>query len=177
MCYGLRKIRNITWRKSYRRLRISRLLQREDIKFDIINLEKEEVLAINFLEYYRNIGNFEDIKDLIEKFNLCLIKSKKIIKIKYLDTILDIDDSDDLITGIFNKDFTKLLRYKFDAINAIPISDLMEKLVPLITKNFDNITITYRNSLIRSLYRGMFSENPEFEEFLINLVKSKTKFV
>ena len=167
-------------------LKLIEILQEINIKFDIINLdqvcnfEKSNILIIDFLTYYRNISHYEKIYHFIGnsyKLNIYLIKSEKITRMGDLDTILDTDDSNDLITEIFNEDFSKLFYHVDHMIGMIPIPDLMKEFAPIFSKYLYSLPIPYRVGIIRSLNRGLFSENPEFEEFLINLVRNGTKIV
>lgn len=167
-------------------LKLIEILQEMNIKFDIINLdqvcnfEKSNILIIDFLTYYRNINHVEEIYYFIKgnyKLDIYLTKSGKIIRMGDLDTILDTDDSNDLITEIFNEDFSKLFYNVDHMIGMIPIPDLMKEFAPIFSKYLYSLPIPYRVGIIRSLNRGLFSENPEFEEFLINLVRNGTKIV
>lgn len=167
-------------------LKLIEILQEMNIKFDIINLdqvcnfEKSNILIIDFLTYYRNINHVEKIYHFISnsyKLNIYLIKFEKITRMGDLNTILDIDDSNDLITEIFNEDFSKLFYNVDHMIGMIPIPDLMKEFAPIFSKYLYSLPIPYRAGIIRYLNRGLFSENPEFEEFLINLVKNGTKIV
>lgn len=167
-------------------LKLIEILQEMNIKFDIIsldqvcNFEKSNILIIDFLTYYRNISHYKKIYHFIGnsyKLNIYLIKSEKITRMGDLNTILDIDDSNDLITEIFNEDFSKLFYNVDHMIGMIPIPDLMKEFAPIFSKYLYSLPIPYRVGIIRSLNRGLFSENPEFEEFLINLVRDGTKIV
>lgn len=167
-------------------LKLIEILQEMNIKFDIINLdqacnfEKSNILIIDFLTYYRNISHYEKIYYFIGnsyKLNIYLIKSEKITRMGDLNTILDIDNSNDLITEIFNEDFSKLFYHVDHMIGMIPIPNLMKEFAPIFSKYLYSLPIPYRVGIIRSLNRGLFSENPEFEEFLIDLVRNGTKIV
>lgn len=167
-------------------LKLIEILQEMNIKFDIIsldqvcNFEKSNILIIDFLTYYRNISHYEKKYYFIRynyKLDIYLIKSEKITRMGDLNTILDIDDSNDLITEIFNEDFSKLFYNVDHMIGMIPIPDLMKEFAPIFSKYLYSLPIPYRVGIIRSLNRGLFSENPEFEKFLINLMKNGTKIV
>lgn len=156
-------------RDTMRDLTLIDKLQEYSIKFTIINTDNGvDIIVFNFLEFCRNIKSNMHLRKLIGGSNYFyyakIIKNDKIIKWGNLNEIF----FSSRFNLLFDKDFTKIY-YSIPYIKThyVTIENLDKDFIPIIENHHSEFTIKDRDGILDGLRKGLFSENPKFEKFLI----------
>lgn len=156
-------------RNTMRDLTLIDKLQEYSIKFTIINTDNGvDIIVFNFLELCRNIRSNMHLRELISGVNYFyyakIIKNNKIIRWGNLNEMF----YNSKFNLLFDRDFTKIY-YSIPSIktHCITIEKLDKDFIPIIENYHNEFTINFRDNIFDGLYKGLFSENPKFEKFLI----------
>lgn len=156
-------------RDTMRDLTLIDKLQEYSIKFTIINTDNGvDIIVFNFLEFCKNIRSNMHLRILIWDSNYFyyakIIKNSKIIRWGNLNEIF----YSSRFNLLFDKDFTKIY-YSIPNIKThyVTIENLDKDFIPIIENHHSEFTIKDRDCILDGLHKGLFSENPRFEKFLI----------
>lgn len=152
-------------------LELIKLLQNNNIKFDINTICDVDLIVLDFLTYCRKVKENSKLKSILESdnyfFKVDLVRGNEVIEEGNFNSILYNNN----FNVIFNRSFTKLV-YRKSAYTSehILMADL-KRFIPNFKYFYPTFSSEFQNGLYESLIKGFFSENPEFESYLQEFYK------